>query len=161
MEQYMTVIEQLRSHDPYYAISTDVICGFVGETDEDFEQTIKAFDACQFDTAYMFIYSPRKGTESYNEPEILTPEEKLARHTRLVELQNAITLKRNQMMIGRTEEILIEASSTRDKNEFVGKTDNFKKVIFKPEEGRIIKPGDYVQVKIDDIRGWTLRGTLD
>ena len=160
MEQYMTVIEQLRSKDPYYAISTDVICGFVGETDEDFEQTIKAFEACQFDTAYMFIYSPRKGTESFNEAEILTPEEKSARHSRLVELQNAITLKRNQMMIGRTEEILVEASSTRDKTEFVGKTDNFKKVIFKPEEGRIIKPGDYVKVKIDDIRGWTLRGTL-
>ena len=160
MEQYMTVIEQLRSHDPYYAISTDVICGFVGETDEDFEQTIKAFEACQFDTAYMFIYSPRKGTESFNEAEILTPEEKSARHSRLVELQNAITLKRNQMMIGRTEEILVEHGSTRDKTELVGKTDNFKKVIFKPEEGRIIKPGDYVKVKIDDIRGWTLRGTL-
>ena len=160
MEQYMTVIEQLRSKDPYYAISTDVICGFVGETDEDFEQTIKAFEACQFDTAYMFIYSPRKGTESFNEAEILTPEEKSARHSRLVELQNAITLKRNQMMIGRTEEILVEHGSTRDKTELVGKTDNFKKVIFKPEEGRIIKPGDYVKVKIDDIRGWTLRGTL-
>ena len=77
-----------------------------------------------------------------------------------MELQNAITLKRNQMMIGRTEEILVETSSTRDATEFVGKTDNFKKVIFKPEEERIVKPGDYVQVKIDDIRGWTLRGTL-
>ena len=160
MEQYMTVIEQLRSKDPFYAISTDVICGFVGETAEDFEQTIKAFEACQFDTAYMFIYSPRKGTESYKEQEILTAEEKLARHTRLVALQNDITAKRNQLMIGRTETLLVEGSSSRDANELMGKTDNFKKVIFKAEEGRIVKPGDYVNVKIDDIRGWTLRGTL-
>lgn len=160
MEQYMSVIEQLRSKDPLYGISTDVICGFVGETDQDFEETMKAFEACQFDSAFMFIYSPRKGTESYKETETLTAEEKLARHTRLVELQNGITKKRNELMIGRTESLLVEGCSSRDENEFMGKTDNFKKVIFKPSEGRMIKPGDYVKVKIDDIRGWTLRGSL-
>lgn len=106
----------------------------------------------------MFIYSPRKGTESYKETETLTAEEKLARHTRLVALQNEITAKRNQLMIGRTETLLVEGSSSRDENELMGKTDNFKKVIFKPT--RIVKPGDYVKVKIDDMKGWTLRGTL-
>lgn len=161
MEQYLSIIEQLRSKDPFYGISTDVICGFVGETDQDFEDTMKAFEACQFDSAFMFIYSPRKGTESYNEPETLTAEEKLARHTRLVELQNSITLKRNEMMLGRTEELLVEQNSARDETELRGRTDNFKKVIFKPEEGRIIKPGDYVKVKLDDIRGWTIRGSLE
>ncbi|MCF0225010.1 MAG: tRNA (N6-isopentenyl adenosine(37)-C2)-methylthiotransferase MiaB [Fibrobacter sp.] len=161
MEQYMTVIEQLRSKDPYYGISTDIICGFVGETDDDFEQTLKAAEAAQFDTAYMFIYSPRKGTESYNETETLTAEEKLDRHTRLVELQNAITLKRNQMMLDRTEELLVEKNSVRDETELRGRTDNFKKVVFKPDTNRIIKPGDYVRVKLTDIRGWTIRGTLE
>jgi tRNA-2-methylthio-N6-dimethylallyladenosine synthase len=77
-----------------------------------------------------------------------------------VELQNAITLKRNQMMLGRTEELLVEKNSARDETELRGRTDNFKKVIFKPEEGRIVKPGDYVKVKLDDIRGWTIRGKL-
>lgn len=160
MEQYLSIIEQLRSHDPFYGISTDVICGFVGETEEDFEQTLKAFEQCQFDSAFMFIYSPRKGTESYKEAETLTEAEKNERHTRLVELQNAITLKRNQMMLGRTEELLVEKNSVRDETELRGRTDNFKKVVFKPEEGRIVKPGDYVKVKLDDIRGWTIRGTL-
>ncbi len=159
MEQYLSVIEQLRSKDPFYGISTDVICGFVGETDADFEDTLKAFELCQFDTAFMFIYSPRKGTESYNETEILTAEEKLARHTRLVELQNAITLKRNEMMLGRTETLLVERGSSRDETELMGKTDNFKKVIFKPKG--IVHPGDYVKVKLDDIRGWTIRGTME
>lgn len=160
MEQYMTVIEQLRSKDPYYGISTDVICGFVGETEQDFEDTLKAFEACQFDSAFMFIYSPRKGTESYKEKETLSDAEKLERHTRLVELQNAITLKRNEIMLGRTEELLVEQNSARDESELRGRTDNFKKVVFKPEEGRIIKPGDYVKVKLEEIRGWTIRGKL-
>jgi tRNA-2-methylthio-N6-dimethylallyladenosine synthase len=77
-----------------------------------------------------------------------------------VELQNAITLKRNQMMLGRTEELLVEKNSVRDEAELRGRTDNFKKVVFKPAEGRIVKPGDYVKVKLDDIRGWTIRGSL-
>ena len=150
MEQYLSIIEQLRSKDPFYGISTDVICGFVGETEEDFEQTLKAFETCQFDSAFMFIYSPRKGTESYKEAETLTEAEKNERHTRLVELQNAITLKRNQMMLGRTEELLVEKNSARDETELRGRTDNFKKVVFKPEVGQIVKPGDYVKVKLDD-----------
>ena len=77
-----------------------------------------------------------------------------------MELQNAITLKRNEMMIGRTEELLVEKPSSRDETELRGRTDNFKKVVFKPEEGRIVKPGDYVKVKLDEIRGWTIRGKL-
>ena len=87
-------------------------------------------------------------------------QEKNERHTRLVELQNAITLKRNQMMLGRTEELLVEKNSVRDETELRGRTDNFKKVVFKPAKGHIVKPGDYVRVKLDDIRGWTIRGKL-
>jgi tRNA-2-methylthio-N6-dimethylallyladenosine synthase len=64
------------------------------------------------------------------------------------------------MMLGRTEELLVEKNSVRDETELRGRTDNFKKVVFKPEEGRIVKPGDYVKVKLDDIRGWTIRGKL-
>ena len=158
MDDYMRIIEALRSKDPFYGISTDVICGFVGETDDDFEKTMKAFEMCKFDSAFMFIYSPRKGTESYEEKETLSFEEKQERHARLVELQNAITLERNEMMLGRTEELLVERDSIRDDSELRGRTDNFKKVIFKKEDN--IKPGDYVKVSLDSIRGWTLRGTL-
>lgn len=158
MDTYFGVIDALRSADPLYHISTDIICGFVGETDEDFEQTLEAVRRVQYDTAFMFIYSPRKGTESYKETETLSEDEKKARHTRLVELQNSITLKRNQLMLGRTETLLVERSSSRDDAEMMGRTDNYKKVVFPADPS--VKPGDYVQCKIDDIRGWTLRGTL-
>ncbi|MCF0216194.1 MAG: tRNA (N6-isopentenyl adenosine(37)-C2)-methylthiotransferase MiaB [Fibrobacteraceae bacterium] len=159
LEQYMSIIEQLRSKDPYYGISTDIICGFVGETEEDFEWTLKATEQAQFDSAFMFIYSPRQGTESAKEVETLTEQEKLERHGRLVELQNSITLKRNQMMLGRTEEILVERASSKDISEMVGKTDNFKKVVFKPQG--IVRPGDYITCKLNDIRGWTIRGEME
>lgn len=158
MDTYFGVIDTLRSADPLYHISTDIICGFVGETDEDFEQTLEAVRRVQYDTAFMFIYSPREGTESFKETEILTEEQKKARHTRLVELQNAITLERNKLMLGRTETLLVERSSSKDDSEMLGRTDNYKKVIFPADAS--VKPGDYVQCKIDDIRGWTLRGTL-
>ncbi|MBO5422201.1 MAG: tRNA (N6-isopentenyl adenosine(37)-C2)-methylthiotransferase MiaB [Fibrobacteraceae bacterium] len=158
METYYGIIDYLRSADPLYHISTDIICGFVGETETDFEQTLEAVQKVQFDTAFMFVYSPRRGTESFLETEILSENEKKERHTRLTEIQNAITLKRNQLMLGRKETLLVERASSRDAEEMMGKTDNFKKVIFKPEG--IVKPGDYVRCKIDDIRGWTLRGTL-
>lgn len=161
LEEYMSVIEQLRTKDPYYGISTDIICGFVGETEADFLETLKAVELAQYDNAFMFIYSPRKGTESYKETEILSEQEKLERHGRLVELQNSITLKRNQMMLGRTEELLVEKHSAKNDLELRGRTDNFKKVIFKPIEGKIVKPGDYVKVKLDDIRGWTIRATME
>lgn len=158
METYYGIIDYLRSADPLYHISTDIICGFVGETEEDFEQTLEAVKKVQYDTAFMFVYSPRRGTESFLETEILTEEEKKQRHTRLTEIQNSITLERNRMMLGRTETLLVERASSRDETEMMGKTDNFKKVIFKPNGN--IKPGDYVRCKIDDIRGWTLRGSL-
>lgn len=159
METYYGIIDYLRLADPLYHISTDIICGFVGESEKDFEETLEAVERVQFDTAFMFVYSPRRGTESFKETEILTEDEKKERHTRLTEIQNAITLKRNKLMLGRTETLLVERLSSRDSSEMMGKTDNFKKVIFKPEGN--VKPGDYVKCKIDDIRGWTLRGTLE
>jgi tRNA-2-methylthio-N6-dimethylallyladenosine synthase len=159
METYYGIIDYLRSADPLYHISTDIICGFVGESEKDFEETLEAVERVQFDTAFMFVYSPRRGTESFKETEFLTEDEKKERHTRLTEIQNAITLKRNKLMLGRTETLLVERLSSRDSSEMMGKTDNFKKVIFKPEGN--VKPGDYVKCKIDDIRGWTLRGTLE
>ena len=157
VDEFMRVLEKLRGKNPLYGLTTDVIAGFVGESDEDFEMTMSAFREAQFDAAFMFIYSPREGTESAKEIETLSESQKQERLARLVELQNAITLERNKLMIGRTEEILVEGPSSRDANEWVGKTGSFKKVIFSSDSA---KPGDYVNCRIDEIRGWTLRGTV-
>lgn len=157
-DQFLSIVEALRSKDPFYAITTDIISGFVGETEEDFEKTLDLVRHTHFDNAFMYIYSARKGTESFKEIESLSEAEKLSRHQELVVIQNEITKQKNEAMYGRIEELLMERPSTKDPDEWVGKTGNFKKVVFKPNT--IVRPGDYVTCKINDIRGWTLRGTV-
>lgn len=157
IDDFLRITEKLRGKNPFYGLTTDIICGFVGESEEDFEQTLSVVKDIQFDSAFMFIYSPREGTESAREKETLSEEEKKERHGRLVQIQNEITLKRNQMMIGRREQILVERPSTKNPEEWVGKTDHFKKIIFAPQNP--VQPGDFIHCQIDDIRGWTLRGT--
>ncbi len=155
-DEFLRILEKFRGKNPFYGLTTDIIVGFVGESEEDFEATLATVKEARFDAAFMFIYSPREGTESAKETETLSEGQKQERLARLVEVQNAITLERNREMLGRTEEILVEGPSSRDPDEWVGKTGNFKKVIF---ASKTVKPGDYVNCRIDDIRGWTLRGT--
>jgi tRNA-2-methylthio-N6-dimethylallyladenosine synthase len=156
-DDFLCIVEKLRGANPLYGLSTDIISGFVGETEADFEKTLDMVREVRFDSAFMFIYSPRKGTESAQEKETLSAEEKWERQARLVELQNEITLERNRLMLGRNELILVERPSSKNPDEWVGKTNNFKKVIFKPVGE--VHPGNYLVCNIDDIRGWTLRGT--
>lgn len=156
VDEFMRILEKFRGKDPFYGLTTDIITGFVGESEADFECTLSAVKEARFDAAFMFIYSPREGTESAKEKETLGESQKQERLSRLVELQNAITLERNREMLGRVEDVLIERPSSKNPGEWVGKTGNFKKVVF---ASRSAKPGDYVPCRIDSIRGWTLRGT--
>jgi tRNA-2-methylthio-N6-dimethylallyladenosine synthase len=154
-EKFLEIAHKLRAIDPNFAISTDAIVGYVGETEQDFEDTVSIFEEVRFDTAFMFAYSPRKGTKSFGEEEFITQDEKIARLNRLIEVQNKITLETNTAMIGKSAELLIEGISPRSDQEVIGKTDCFKKVIIPKGD---LKTGDYAKVIIDDIRGWTLRG---
>lgn len=156
VEDYLAIVEQLRQFDPSYGITTDVIVGFVGEQEDDFRQTLDIVKQAQFDGAFMFSYSPREGTESAAWAETCSETEKSARLQTLIDLQNQITLTRNQAMIGRTETLLLERASSRSDQELVGRTSNFKKVMVPLRKG--MQTGDFVSVQIQDIRGWTLRG---
>jgi len=158
VEDFLAITEQLRAFDPLYGLSTDVIVGFVDESTDDFRATLDIMRRVEFDSAFMFTYSPREGTEAFAWQESLSEEEKSARLSELIELQNAIILKRNHLMVGRTETLLVERPSSRNPDELVGITGNFKKVVF-PSQG-LIKLGDLVSVHLTDIRGWTLRGEL-
>jgi tRNA-2-methylthio-N6-dimethylallyladenosine synthase len=156
-EEYLEIVYKLRSIDPDFALSTDVIAGFVGETEADLQATMDLMAEVRFDSAFMFAYSPREGTRAFREVETLTEQEKLARLQRVIDQQNRITFEINQGMIGKVKEILIEGDSHRSDQEVVGKTECFKKVIL--PKGHL-KPGDYVQAKINSMVGWTLKGEL-
>jgi tRNA-2-methylthio-N6-dimethylallyladenosine synthase len=160
-ERYLEIVEELRATIPNVSITTDIIAGFVGESEQDFEDTLSLMRAVRFDHAYMFSYSPREGTPAFVEVEILTAADKQARLERVIELQMSHTEERLDAMVGRTEEILIESPSSRDANEWVGKTDDFKKVIVPGGPAfPNVKKGAFVRATIRERRGLTLRGTV-
>lgn len=157
-EDYLAIVETLRHANPFYGITTDIIVGFTGETETDFQETLDLVKQVQFDHAFMFAYSKREGTESWDWPDELPETVKQERLQRLIDLQNTQTLARHQQMLGQQETVLIEGPSSRNVQEWMGKTGNFKKVIL--PAGSAVVPGQIVPVRITGIKGWTLRGEL-
>ncbi len=111
-EDFRLQVEYLQSRDPLFAISTDIIVGFPGETEEQFQETVRAFEICDFDFAFIARYSPRKGTRAAdmiknNQEQEISMEEKARRWDILNTILYTSVQKRNKLMLGRTEEILI------------------------------------------------------
>ena len=154
---YLDIVAKLRSSMPDVAITTDLIAGFPGETEEQFSSTIQAMQEIKFDFAYMFKYSPREGTVACALSDDIPEETKLARLDRMIKLQNELTLERYQAQIGRTVEVYVEKTSKRSTVEMSGKTRDFKIVVFPGDRSLI---GTFQQVLIRDAVGWTLKGSL-
>jgi len=113
-ERFLAKLEMMRSIVPDLAASTDVIVGFPGETEQDFEDTLDVIERARFDNAFMFQFSPRPGTPAAEMDDQIAPHVVQARFDRLVELQNRITYERNTEQVGRTFEIMVEGPSKRD-----------------------------------------------
>ena len=155
-EWYLERIAAIRRILPEAAISTDVFCGFHSETEEDHQETLSLMSEVCFDSAFMFKYSERPGTfASKNLPDDISEEIKLRRLNEIMQLQGNCSLKRNQMDIGKTFEVLIEGTSKRSKEQFCGRTSQNKMVVFPRSENKV---GDLVFVKITDASSATLFG---
>jgi tRNA-2-methylthio-N6-dimethylallyladenosine synthase len=153
-EKYLRLAEELRTAIPDLALTTDLIVGFPGETDEDFEQTITAVKEVGYDSAFTFVFSPRRGTEAAT-MEAQVPEElKQERIERLVEIVHRVAEERNRTRIGRVEEVLAEGPSRTDPSVRRGRTRRNTTVNFTGAA----QPGDLVFVKIVDATSTTLRG---
>lgn len=157
-EDFRLQVEYLRSRDPLFAISTDIIVGFPGETEEQFQETVQAFEICDFDFAFIARYSPRKGTRAAdmiknNQEQEIAMEEKARRWDILNTILYISVQKRNKLMLDRTEEILI--TGIEKEWQLVGRTRNFKEVYIDADEK--IKVGDIVTVKITEMDRWVLR----
>ena len=145
-ETYLQRIAKIRKILPGCAITTDVITGFSGETEEDHKQTISLFNEVNFDSAFMFQYSERPGTKaSRHYPDDVSPELKTDRLNEIIALQNEISLDRNKQYIGTVCEVLIEGVSKRSADDLFGRTSSNKTCVF-PANGH--KPGEYVNVRI-------------
>lgn len=153
-EDFKMQVEYLRSKDPLFAISTDIIVGFPGETEEEFQATVQAMKEIEFDFAYIARYSSRTGTLATTRYEDdISHEEKARRWDILNTILRESVQKRAKLMIGRIEPILI---SGKGKDEtLVGRTRNFKEVYIPENEN--IAVGDIVNVKITELDGWVLK----
>jgi tRNA-2-methylthio-N6-dimethylallyladenosine synthase len=155
-ERYLEIIDRMRDAIPGLGITTDIITGFPGETEEDFESTLSLAREVRYDSAFMFAYSPREGTEAFGYREALTPEEKNLRLRKLIHLQNAITAARIREILGKKVEILLEGPSRQTAKMWVGKTECFKRAVVPFKKS--FRPGDLISVYLREKKGNTLVG---
>jgi tRNA-2-methylthio-N6-dimethylallyladenosine synthase len=153
-ERYMDRVALIREHVPDCAITTDIIVGFPGETDGDFEETLEVTDEVGYDSAFTFIFSPRRGTEAAEMDDQLPHPVKRERMERLVELVQRRARERAARFVGRTMEVLVEGPSRTDATRLRGRTRHNKTVNF---DGTAA-PGELVEVEIADATSTTLSG---
>ena len=154
-ERYMDRVALIREHVPDCAITTDIIVGFPGETDDDFNQTLEVVDEVGYDGAFTFIFSPRRGTEAADLDDHLPHPMKRERMERLVELVQRRARERAQRFLGRTVNVLVEGPSRTDPSRLRGRTRHNKTVNF---DGTAV-PGELVDVEISSATSTTLGGS--
>ena len=157
-EWYLDRIAAIRRVLPDATIGTDVFCGFHDETLEDHAETLSLMREVGFDTAFMFKYSERPGTDAQKHlPDNIAEEEKVRRLNEIIALQNELSLASNRREIGKTVEVLVEGFSKRSHDDMFGRTSQYKTVVF-PRAGRHI--GELVQVRVLEASAATLRGVI-
>jgi tRNA-2-methylthio-N6-dimethylallyladenosine synthase len=156
-EEYLNKVIKAKQEIPGVALSTDVIVGFPGESDEDFEETLDVLRQVEFDQVFMFIYSKRKGTPAAEMEDPYSYEYKHRNFEKLVALQNDISRKANEAYMGRTVEVLVEGKSKNDAAKYTGRTRTGKIVNFGGADGII---GKLVNVYVNEIHSWFLNGEM-
>ena len=158
-DKYIEKVDAARQQIPDLALSTDIIVGFPGETDVDFERTLEVAAEVRFDNAYTFVYSPRPGTEAAELLQRFVPAkisaERMERLRRVIE---RTSLKGNESRIGHDEEVIVEGQSKRDSEMLTGRTRHNRLVHFPAQEK--IRPGSYAQVRVTEARTFNLVGEL-
>jgi tRNA-2-methylthio-N6-dimethylallyladenosine synthase len=152
--RYLTLVAKLRDAIPGLALGTDVIVGFPGETEEDFQETLAVVEEVRYDSAFTFIYSPRRGTEAAEMPEQVPDDVKHDRLERLVHVVQRIAAERNAERVGTVEEVLVEGASRTDAALLRGRTRGNVTVNF----AGVARPGELVDVLIESATSTTLRG---
>ena len=156
--EYKSVVRKLRAARPDLSISTDFIVGFPGETEADFEASMKLIEEVKFDASFSFIFSPRPGTPAAEMADDTPPEVKTARLMRLQKRIEELAAEVSQSMVGSTQRVLVEGFSKKDPGELAGRTDNNRIVNFKGNPRQI---GHFINVKITSALPHSLRGEVE
>ena len=153
-EHYLNLVEKLKAAVPEIAITTDIIVGFPGETEEDFQETIEIVKKAEYDSAFTFLYSVREGTKAAAMDNQVPDSVKHERFDKLLDVLYPIVLEKNQQCIGKTYSVLVESA---DDGKLTGRTEHFRLVHFKGDESLI---GEIVNVKITNVKTFHMEGEL-
>lgn len=156
-EHYLELVKKLREAVPHITISTDIIVGFPGETEEEFEETLSLANEVEYDSAFTFLYSVREGTPAAKREDQVPEDNKHARFNRLVDAINQTSARKNAEYVGRIERVLVDGASRSKEGTYEGRTDGFKLVNFTGGPGL---EGQIVNVKITDSNTFSLTGEV-
>lgn len=156
-EHYFDLTKRLRDKVPDISITTDLIVGFPGETEDDFQDTLDLVRRVEFDVGFCFRYSPRRDTPAATMPDQLPEDVKMKRLYELLKIQDEITINKNQAMIGSVQEILVEGINPKNDSQLLGRT-SCNRIVFFTGDSSLI--GKLITVKIIDAGNWSIRGEL-
>lgn len=156
-EQYLALAEKMKKRIPDVSLTADIIVGFPYETEEDFQDTLDVVGKVGYETAFMFMYSIRKGTKAAEMEGQIEEEIKKERLQRLITLQNKMSKDSSEKYMGKIEKVLVEGESRKNKDMLTGRTNTNKIVIFKGDSSLA---GKFVNIKINECKTWTLYGDI-
>ena len=157
IDKYLGIVDMIRSRDPDFSLTTDIIVGFPDETDEEFRATLDVIKNVKYDNIYSFIYSKRTGTKAAEMPDGTSDEEKGQRMRELLEVQRQVSTEHYKRFIGRTMRVLADGTSKKKKGWLTGKSSEFIIVEFEGDSSLI---GQFVDVEITDAMNWAVTGHI-
>ncbi len=154
---FLKLVDEMKKRIPSLSLTTDLLIGFPGESEEDLEMTLDLMSKVRFDDAFTYYYNPREGTKAYSFPEELSEKEKLKRLERVIGLQRKISGELKKEKVGNVEKVLVESVSRKNESELLGRTSRNEMVVFPADRSLI---GSFVNVRLDDLSGNTFTGSL-
>ena len=156
-EKYLDLVKKIKKQIPEVSLTTDILIGFPGETENEFEETVSLMKEINYLAAYMYYYNPREGTPACSYENQIPMEDKKRRLAKIIDIQQEITKTEMKKQLGKTVKVLVENVSRDDESEMLGRTSRDERVVFKADKSLI---GSFVEVKIESLNGNTFKGCL-
>ena len=156
-EKYLDLVKKIKKQIPEVSLTTDLLIGFPGETEDEFEETVSLMKEINYLAAYMYYYNPREGTPACSYENQIPMEDKKRRLAKIIDIQQEITKTEMKKQLGKTVKVLVENVSRDDESEMLGRTSRDERVVFKADKSLI---GSFVEVKIESLNGNTFKGCL-
>lgn len=156
-EKYLDLVKKIKKQIPEVSLTTDILIGFPGETEDEFEETVSLMKEINYLAAYMYYYNPREGTPACSYENQIPMEDKKRRLAKIIDIQQEITKTEMKKQLGKTVKVLVENVSRDDESEMLGRTSRDERVVFKADKLLI---GSFVEIKIESLNGNTFKGCL-